>query len=117
MSWLAVALGGAAGACARYGLSLTLSAPWGTLVANGLGCLLMGVIYGVLADRPEVLSAVRPWVMTGLLGALTTYSTFALETHLFVQDGRLATAAGYAVGTLLLSLLACGAGLLLARTI
>lgn len=117
MTYFAVAFGGALGAMARFALSQTLKAPLGTLLANGLGCLAMGLLFGYLASRPDAGSVWKPFLMTGLLGALTTYSTFSLETLQFWQSGRIGLALGYAVGTLLLSLLCCAAGLWLSRSL
>lgn len=110
-------LGGALGAMARYGLAQGLKAPMGTLVANALGCLAMGLLYGWLSSRPEWLTAWRPFLLTGLLGALTTYSTFSLEALQMWQSGRVGTALGYAVGTLLLSLGSCAVGLWWSRAL
>ena len=89
--WLLVMLGGSLGAASRYGVSL-LSArllgtqfPYGTLVVNLAGCFLIGLLFA-LADRSRLLTPdVRLLLITGYLGALTTFSTFSLET---VNAGR-----------------------------
>jgi CrcB protein len=83
--------GGGLGAASRYGISL-LSAriwgtnfPWGTLVVNLTGCFLIGLLFA-LADRARFLTPdMRLLLITGYLGALTTFSTFSLET---VSAGR-----------------------------
>jgi CrcB protein len=88
---LFVMFGGSLGAASRYGISL-LSAkiwgshfPWGTLIVNLLGCLMIGLLFG-LADRVRLLTPdMRLFLITGYLGALTTFSTFSLET---VNAGR-----------------------------
>lgn len=117
MMWISVALGGAAGAVLRYGLAQVIRGPLGTLSANVIGCFAMGVLYVWLAQRGDVSDATRAFLMTGLLGALTTYSTFSLETLQMWQSDRIGAAMGYAGGTLLLSLAACAAGAWLARSI
>lgn len=88
---LIVMLGGSLGAASRYGISLLAAKawgtyfPWGTLMANLLGCFLIGLIFA-LADRTRLLSPdMRLLLITGFLGALTTFSSFALET---VNAGR-----------------------------
>ncbi len=88
---LLVMCGGSLGAVSRYGVGL-LSAkvwgtnfPWGTLIVNLAGCFLIGLIFA-LADRVRLLTPdVRLLVITGYLGALTTFSSFSIET---VNAGR-----------------------------
>jgi fluoride exporter len=86
MKILLVMLGGGLGALSRYGvtiLSVKLFGskfPWGTLIVNLSGCFLIGLAYA-LSDRTNLLSpSTRLLFMTGYLGALTTFSTYALET-------------------------------------
>ena len=89
--WLLVMLGGSLGAASRYGVSL-LSArvfgpqvPYATMLVNLAGCFLIGLLFA-LADRSRLLTPdVRLLLITGYLGALTTFSTFSLET---VSAGR-----------------------------
>ncbi|MDX9974369.1 MAG: fluoride efflux transporter CrcB [FCB group bacterium] len=88
-----VMTGGALGALCRYGTTL-LSArlwgtnfPWGTLAVNWAGCFLIGVAFG-LADYRNVMNpSARLFFVTGFLGALTTFSTFAFETVLYARPG------------------------------
>lgn len=81
-----VMLGGSLGALSRYGIALMAARmigtrfPWGTLTANLAGCFLIGASFA-LVDRTNLLSpSARLFFMTGFLGALTTFSTYALET-------------------------------------
>jgi CrcB protein len=83
---LLIMLGGGAGAVCRYSLTLIAAKyigsrfPWGTLLANLVGCLLIGIAFA-LAERSVLLSpSARLFFMTGFLGGLTTFSSFALET-------------------------------------
>lgn len=82
----AVALGGAAGALARWGVSsgvhrwLGRDFPWGTLTVNVLGSFAMGLLAVVLVERLAVGPAWRAGLLVGFLGAFTTFSTFAVET-------------------------------------
>jgi CrcB protein len=91
-----VAVGGGVGALCRYGFTLAgarwLGArfPWGTLVANMTGCLLIGAAFA-LTERSDLLSpSARLFFMTGFLGALTTFSTYALESVNFLRAGSYA---------------------------
>jgi CrcB protein len=119
---LLVALGGASGAVARYLLGTqTLRAfgpglPYGTLAANILGGLLMGVLAGVLAHRGG--GDQERWRLllgVGVLGGFTTFSAFSLETALMIERRAYGTAALYTAGSVVLSVTALFAGLLLAR--
>lgn len=119
---LLVMLGGAVGAAARYHLGrLTLARlgpgyPWGTLAANLLGGLAMGLLVGVLA-RSDV--AQEPWRLllgVGMLGGFTTFSAFSLETVNMIERGALGGAALYALASVAGSVLALFAGLWIART-
>jgi len=83
---LLVMVGGSLGAVSRYGTALLAARligtrfPWGTLLVNLIGCFLIGVSFA-LVERTNLLSpSARLFFMTGFLGALTTFSTFALET-------------------------------------
>lgn len=118
---ISVALGGALGASARYltGVAavrvLGHGFPWGTLAVNVIGSLCMGALVVVLAH----FSATRltPFLMTGLLGGFTTFSAFSLDAITLFQRGALIEAAAYVAGSVILSLLALGGGMVLARGI
>lgn len=88
---LLVMCGGGLGAASRYGVNLLTAKllgtgfPWGTLTVNLVGCFLIGLIFA-LADRVRLLTPdIRLLLITGYLGALTTFSSFAIET---VNAGR-----------------------------
>ena len=96
--YLALALGGALGAIARHWMSsglnqsVQMAFPLGTLSVNVLGSFFMGGLYIYLSERPELSEAYRHLLITGLLGALTTFSTFSLETLLLIEQGHYNTA-------------------------
>jgi len=93
-STVAVALGGAFGAVARYGLDRVIERrsdslfPWSTFVINIAGCLIIGVLIAALVDRHHTPDWLRAGLVIGVVGGFTTFSTFAqeeldlLETHL-----------------------------------
>lgn len=115
---LLVGLGGFAGAVARYLLGgwvlhHTLSAkfPWSTFAVNVLGCLVIGVLSG-LAERVEWFTPpVRLLLLTGLLGGFTTFSAFGLETVHLLRRGEPWVAAAYALGSVVVCILAVWVGL------
>jgi CrcB protein len=94
-----IALGGSLGALLRHGLSslaqrlLSPTFPWGTLVANLVGCFLIGALW-VLATECSFSQNVRVFVITGGIGSLTTFSTYGLESLLLLREGRVLTGLG-----------------------
>ncbi len=119
----AIAAGGAIGSVARYILSITMlrgfgaGFPWGTLTVNVLGSLIMGVAAGLFAKHLQDGAAWRAFVMVGVLGGFTTFSTFSLDVAVLAQRGELLQAAGYIAGSVTLSILALVSGLALARIV
>ncbi|MGZ9898199.1 fluoride efflux transporter CrcB [Shewanella gaetbuli] len=89
---LFVALGGSIGAVLRYLISIIMiqvfgsSFPFGTLMVNILGSFLMGVVYA-LGQLSHITPELKSMIGVGLLGALTTFSTFSNETLLLMQEG------------------------------
>ncbi len=110
---LAICLGACAGALARWRLGLWLSPggliPWGTLAANLVGGYLIGVCLATFQALPELDPAWRLLLVTGFLGALTTFSTFSAEVVEFLLQGRyglaLLTSALHVAGSLLMTVL------------
>jgi fluoride exporter len=91
--------GAGVGGVARYLLSLLLNPlmvalPLGTLVANVLGCGIAGALLGLLMARPVLDPTLRPLLITGFLGGLTTFSSFALEVLAMLDSGRPLLAGG-----------------------
>lgn len=121
---LLVALGGATGAVARYGLgtqALRLFGPgwpYGTFIANLLGGLLMGLLAGFLAFKGGAdQEKLRLLLGVGALGGFTTFSAFSLEAALMIERRAYGAAAGYAAASVLLSVTALFVGLMLARRV
>lgn len=116
---LSIAVGGALGALARYGLGgwvhgwAGAAFPWGTLAVNGVGSFALGFSLG-WAEATAVSPEVRALVTIGLLGAFTTFSTYSYETVALLRDGEWSRGAAYALGSLALGLVAVGAGLVAA---
>lgn len=114
---LLVALGGAVGSMARYGVGLAaarwldLGFPWGTLAVNVIGGLAMGLLAARVGPEQENL---RLLLGVGLLGGFTTFSAFSLETVRLMQQAH-AHGALYIAASLILSVGACWAGMILGR--
>ena len=111
-----VALGGALGAPARYGLAQLIHVapgrfPWATFATNVSGSFALGLVLALLIERFPPTLYLRPFVATGFLGAYTTYSTFAVETDVLVKDGHAALAAAYVAASLVCGLVAAGLGI------
>jgi CrcB protein len=121
--WLSVALGGAFGASARYGVAAVMlrlmgpNFPWGTLTVNVVGSLLMGLLVEALALRFNVSPEVRVMLVTGFLGGFTTFSAFSLDTANLIERNAFAPAAIYVAVSVLLSVGALFAGLALGRAV
>ena len=111
-SVIAICLGACVGALARWRLGLWLSTPgallpWGTLAANWIGAYAIGLAFAFFQAQPQLDPVWRLAIVTGLLGALTTFSTFSIEVITLLQQGRVLMASGVAglhlFGSLLLT--------------
>jgi CrcB protein len=118
---MAIAAGGATGAVLRFWVSngvyglLGRAFPYGTLVVNGVGSLLMGILYVVLLDRLTLDIEWRAALLIGLLGAFTTFSTFSIETLNLLEEGEVLKALVNILVSLMLCLGAVWWGVLLGR--
>lgn len=111
MTWLLVAAAGAAGATIRYSIGLAVGPrmfPWATLGINVSGSFALAVVVTLGTARLSQQTATA--LAVGLIGAYTTFSTFAWETTVLADTGRRADALVYVVASVLLSLLAAVAG-------
>jgi CrcB protein len=106
-----VALGGGAGAAARYAASLWWPErvggfPWTTFWINVVGCALIGVLMVAVTEIRAVHPLVRPFCGTGVLGGFTTFSTYALGIRKLIDEGHAGTALAYLAATPLAALTA-----------
>jgi CrcB protein len=119
---LAIAAGGAVGAVMRWLLAGSVQRlaggafPWGTFAVNALGSFLIGFLFVYLVERSSAGELVRLGVTVGLLGALTTFSTYSLESLRLLQSGAFAMALGNILGQVVLCLGLTWLGIQLART-
>lgn len=112
MNFLSVAVGGALGAMVRYAISVAVTgagashAYLATLGVNIVGCALMGVMAASVMLYPGLSSSVRPLLMIGFLGALTTFSSFALDSFVLLEKQHYGMLAAYLASSFILSLTA-----------
>jgi CrcB protein len=120
---LAVAIGGAVGACARFGLDTLIERrsfavfPWSTFTINVTGCFAIGVVIACLVDRHHLPAWARVGLVVGVLGGYTTFSTFAQEALDLVEAREAAIALTYALGSVLVGVSAVYAGTLVGRSL
>jgi CrcB protein len=122
-AWIAVAVGGALGSVARFWLAGAMTAltgprfPWGTLLINVLGSFVIGLVAGITLTpaRVGMHPDIRIFLMTGVCGGFTTFSAFSLQTLELLQIGEVVPAFGYAIGSVILCVVATYCGWLLGR--
>jgi CrcB protein len=122
-AWVAVAVGGAIGSVARFWLAGVMAEltgprfPWGTLLINVLGSFVIGLVAGMTLSpaRVGMHPDVRIFLMTGFCGGFTTFSAFSLQTLELLQGGEVVPALGYAIGSVLLCIVATYCGWRLGR--
>ncbi len=118
---LSIALGGAVGALLRYWTSIGVHSvmsrdfPYGTLVINVTGSLLIGFLSILLVDRLAVGPELRAGILIGLLGAFTTFSAFSIETMSLFEQGDAVRAFTNILLSVVLCLAATALGLFLGR--
>lgn len=114
--YLLIAIGGALGSVARYWVGSTIAGregikfPYGTLVVNLSACLVIGFTLALFGKRADIGTAWRFFIPVGFVGAYSTFSTYEWETLSILRSGAFVLAALYAVGSLILGLLAVWAG-------
>ena len=121
MLYISIVLAGGFGALMRYLVGRTAvnlgwaALPFGTLIANLLGCFLMGYLSWMLVHRWQLPREIQTVVMTGFLGGFTTFSAFSLETVSLIEQGASMRALSYVLMTVVLCIFMCFLGLVLAR--
>ncbi|MDZ7927477.1 MAG: fluoride efflux transporter CrcB [Agrobacterium sp.] len=118
-----VAAGGAIGSVFRYLVGLLsgrlagTAFPWGTLAVNVAGSFLIGFLVELVARRLNASAEVRLFLVTGVLGGFTTFSSFTLDAAELFERGALSLSAVYILASLFVSIAAVFAGLALGRSL
>lgn len=118
-----IAIGGAIGSVCRYLTGraaerlLGTDLPYGTLTANLIGSMLMGMAFVFLTDNFGEAGKYSPLLMTGVLGGYTTFSAYSLEAWQLFDSGRPIAALGYAGGSAVLALASLAIGIALAKAV
>jgi fluoride exporter len=121
--YLLIAAGGALGSIARYWVGSAVAGrmgirfPYGTLIVNVTACVIIGFSLTYLGRRADLSPAWRYLIPVGFIGAYSTFSTYEWETLSTLRSGAFILAALYAVGSLVLGLIAVWGGSLLAEVI
>ena len=117
----AIAAGGAIGACLRYGVNIAAvralghGFPYGTLAVNVVGSFVMGSLVIILAHFWQPSETIRLFLITGLLGAFTTFSTFSLDFANLFERGDYLSSAIYLSVSVILSITALFAGMAIVK--
>lgn len=118
-----VALGGALGASARYGVDRWIERtsrsvfPWSTFTINVTGCFVIGLVTAVLVERQHLPAWIRVGLVVGVIGGYTTFSTFAQEALELGEVHHVLLALLYVVASIALGIAAVYAGMLVGRAI
>lgn len=116
-----VGLGGALGAILRHFMNIAIARlagsnfPWHTMVVNITGSFVMGLLIALMAQRWNVSSELKAFLTTGILGGYTTFSAFSLDFALLFERKAYVLAGAYALGSVVISLVAIFIGLALGR--
>ena len=118
---VAIAIGGALGAVARFSLGNVINDlvgtqfPYGILLVNVLGSLLIGVFFELLVEDTLFPPVYRSVIIVGFLGAFTTFSTFSMQVVGLLETGRFSAAAIYTIASVALSMIAVIIGIFVTR--
>lgn len=119
----AVAMGGAVGAMGRFvvmnavGSMVGHGFPWGTFAVNLIGSFVLGALIEVSALHWSPSPEVRAFLVVGMLGAFTTFSTFSLDSYTLIERGQFGAVAAYIAGSVILGVLGLWAGMSLFRQV
>ncbi len=122
--YVLTAVGGAIGATLRYGVGRwvqdALDRPWfpyNTLLINMVGCFVFGLVMGLVDTGRDITPEQRTFVLVGICGGFTTFSTFGYETFAFLRDGQIVPALANVSLQVVAGLLAVWIGMALARAL
>lgn len=110
LNLLLIFIGGGVGSLARYGISKWMNPPvggfpWGTLTANALACLVLGIMAVLISQKSGISKELQAMVLIGFCGGFSTFSTFSMETLRMIQNGQWIMAISYVTVSLISCLL------------
>lgn len=116
---LYIGAGGFIGSVLRYLLTIAMKSqsafPWGTFTVNIIGCLLLGLFCGIIGRHPNFPQSANLFLTVGLCGGFTTFSTFSKESLTLLQNGNIGAFCFYALGSVILGIVAAATGFWLAK--
>lgn len=120
MNWLLVAMGGAIGATLRYGTGMLIAKPqmlfpWPTWWINIIGCLCAGIFFAFSQKYSFLQTEARLFLMVGILGGFTTFSSFGLETFQLLKQGAVTIALSYVISSVIVGVFMLGVGFYLTQ--
>lgn len=118
MQWVYVAIGGALGSVARFGIGTLFNQtgwPFGTWLVNLVGSFLIGLLFAIGKEKGVISPHMYIFLATGVMGGFTTFSSFSLEVVNMALSGRMAAAFFYSTGSLVLGMLCAYAGIACGR--
>ncbi len=120
MNWLLVAMGGAIGATLRYGTGMLIAKPhmlfpWPTWWINIIGCLFAGIFFAFSQKYSFLQTEARLFLMVGILGGFTTFSSFGLETFQLLKQGAVTIALSYVISSVIVGVFMLGVGFYLTQ--
>lgn len=123
MKWLLLFAGGGLGSLLRFALATLVDTragppfPWGTLAVNVAGCFLIGLVATLADERSLLTPPLRLFLVAGVLGGFTTFSTFGMETWRLIEDGELVSALLNPLASMGFGMIALIAGVLIGRNV
>ena len=123
MPLVLIALGGAVGASTRYLLDTWIAQraggafPWGTLIINVSGSLVLGLLFALAIERGVLPASVRGPLLIGFIGAYTTFSTLMLESWRLIEDGAVVLGLVNLIGSSVIGMVALVGGLMIGRAL
>ena len=120
MNWLLVAMGGAIGATLRYGTGMLIAKPhmlfpWPTWWINIIGCLFAGIFFAFSQKYSFLQTEARLFLMVGILGGFTTFSSFGLEAFQLLKQGAVTIALSYVISSVIVGVFMLGVGFYLTQ--
>lgn len=117
LNLLGIFIGGGLGSILRYLLSLRIGSHWGIMTVNLIGAVCIGIAFEYFLSRDNLRPEVRAFVITGLLGGFTTFSTYMLDFGNLINSNKIGEAFAYLLGSLFLGIVFLYLGMLIGKSV